>query len=181
MVSCPFWAASEGELGKTKLCILDNSALCTAEAARPIPAQVLWGPGTVSMVKCTIVLGQESGGGSVDGFDLLGIGHKGCPHVVYYLQEGSLAAAVEWRMYWGGEAGDDERQICPLSLGGWVALADKDVSLNTAAHFWYSTALLYNEVLDLDLFVSLSHVFHLSLCLGSLVSEAGFGEDLLWW
>lgn len=51
--------------------------------------------GTVPMVKCAIVVGQETGCGSVDGFDLLGLVTQDA-HVLFVTHR---TAAVECRMH----------------------------------------------------------------------------------
>lgn len=74
-----------------------------------------------------------------------------------------------WQQQWSGGCAEVERlgmvkEICPLSLGGWVALGDSSVSLSTAALFGSSTALLYNEVLDFWTFLSHCHMSFNCLC-----------------
>lgn len=74
---------------QAKLCSYTTSALCTAWPARPAPAQVLWGPGTFTVVRtvhtleCNLLLQQRTGYWSGDCLDLLGTSHMGCLYVVY--------------------------------------------------------------------------------------------------
>lgn len=175
-MSCPFWAALEGELGKTKLCTLENSALCqTLSSSGPLRSWCIhqwwgqlrwwnvpswWGRKLdVEVLMALILLGPVTGDAH---WCLL---HRG--------QELGSSSWVEDEVERLGMMKDTSAHS---AWEAGVALGDTSVSLSRAAQFWYSTALFYCAVLVLDLFVSLSHVFHLFLCLGSLVSEAMFGE-----
>lgn len=136
--------------------------------------------GTVKMVKCAIMVGQEDGCGSVDGFDPLGTGHRGCPRGVYYTEDRSLAAAVEWRMRWRGWGW--WKTHLPTQLGKLVLL-------------WETLLFLLAELLSFDnllpyfivafwfwTFLSRCHMSSTCFCvLGAWWVRLCLEKDLLWW